>query len=288
MSDSRVCTYVNYATPLYIIQIYQALRKDSGNYTSEGNWHISIFPRGEAPRKNRKIASPPKMCNFHYPFEIKAWYICFISLLYKFKTYTKIWRNRFGFATRGNNVSQCTDWMTCPSVRRSACSCSSCLHDVICQILIIKFLEIQSFSHSAKFTKTSTSRLSSSGLCRRAWSQAAMFVYKKISDPKRDLDRVPGLTGDLRRYCRRQVYELSVYIQLCLAQRSVCSCAARWNWNKFCYALVSMRSSAQEEDNIIEHAQCCPGKDIEKYLPLFRLMVKLFFTLRAAIDQSRS
>ena len=108
-----------------IIQIYQALRKDSGNYTSEEDWHISIFPRGEAPRKNRKIASPPKMCNFHYPFEIKAWYICFISLLYKFKTYTKIWRNRFGFATRGNNVSQCTDWMTCPSVRRSACSCSS-------------------------------------------------------------------------------------------------------------------------------------------------------------------
>ena len=41
------------------------------------------------------------------------------------RTYTKIWRNRFGFATRGNNVSQCTDWMTCPSVRRSACSCSS-------------------------------------------------------------------------------------------------------------------------------------------------------------------
>ena len=39
-----------------------------------------------------------------------------------------------------------------------------------------------------------------------------MFVYKKISDPKRDLDRVPGLTGDLRRYCRRQVYELSVYV----------------------------------------------------------------------------
>ena len=42
---------------------------------------------------------------------------------------------------------------------------------------------------------------------------------------------------------------------------------------------LSMRSSAQEEDNIIEHAQCCPGKDIEKYSPLFRLMVKLFFTL---------
>ena len=54
-----------------------------------------------------------------------------------------------------------------------------------------------------------------------------------------------------------------------------------------CYALVSMRSSAQEEDNIIEHAQCCPGKDIEKYSPLCRLMVKLFFTRRAAIDQSR-
>ena len=69
-----------------IIQIYQALRKDSGNYISEEDWHISIFPRGEAPRKNRKIASPPKMCNFHYPFEIKAWYICFISLLYKFNT----------------------------------------------------------------------------------------------------------------------------------------------------------------------------------------------------------
>ena len=73
-------------TKLDIIQIYQALRKDSGNYISEEDWHISIFPRGEAPRKNRKIASPPKMCNFHYPFEIKAWYICFISLLYKFNT----------------------------------------------------------------------------------------------------------------------------------------------------------------------------------------------------------
>ena len=35
---------------------------------------------------------------------------------------------------------------------------------------------------------------------------------QKISDPKRDLDRVPGLTGDLRRYCRRQVYELSVHV----------------------------------------------------------------------------
>ena len=39
-----------------------------------------------------------------------------------------------------------------------------------------------------------------------------MFDYKKY--PTRndlaDLDRVPGLTGDLRRYCWRQVYELSV------------------------------------------------------------------------------
>ena len=70
----------------YIIQIlvYQALRKDSGNYISEEDWHISIFPRGEAPRKNRKIASPPKICNFHYPFEIKAWYICFLYPFYEY------------------------------------------------------------------------------------------------------------------------------------------------------------------------------------------------------------
>ena len=78
---------------------------------------------------------------------------------------------------------------------------------------------------------------------RNVWLQ-------KISDPKRDLDRVPGLTGDLRRYCRRQVYELSVHVS-----RSHSGLSARWNWNKFCYAFVSMRSSAQEEDNIIEHAQ---------------------------------
>ena len=29
------------------IQIYQALRKDSGNYISEEDWHISIFPRAK-------------------------------------------------------------------------------------------------------------------------------------------------------------------------------------------------------------------------------------------------
>ena len=131
--------------------------------------------------------------------------------------------------------------------------------------------------------------MKSSGLCntfKTSMIAGRNVCLKKISDPKRDLDRVPGLTGDLRRYCRRQVYELSVSC-LALAQRAVCSSALRVERNKFCYALVSMRSSAQEEDNIIEHAQCCPGKDIEKYSPLCRLMVKLFFTRRAAIDQSR-
>ena len=64
------------------IQIYQAVRKDSGNYISEEDWHdITILPRGEAPRKNSNMPVPPKICNFHYPFEQKAWYICFISLL---------------------------------------------------------------------------------------------------------------------------------------------------------------------------------------------------------------
>ena len=93
-----------------------------------------------------------------------------------------------------------------------------------------------------------------------------MFDYKKY--PTRnvlpDLDRVPGLTGDLRRYCWWQVYELSVDVS-----RWHSGLSARWNWNKFCYAVVSMRSSAQEEDNIIEHAQCCPGKDIKKKFTAF-------------------
>ena len=126
--------------------------------------------------------------------------------------------------------------------------------------------------------------MKSSGLCntfKTSMIAGRNVCLQKISDPKRDLDRVPGLTGDLRRYCRRQVYELSVHVS------SSHSGLLRVERNKFCYALVSMRSSAQEEDNIIEHAQCCPGKDIEKYSQLCRLMVKLFFTRRAAIDQSR-
>ena len=65
-----------------IIQIYQAVRKDSGNYIFEEDWHITIFPRGEAPEEKWKsLPVPPKIYNFHYPFELKAWYICFISLL---------------------------------------------------------------------------------------------------------------------------------------------------------------------------------------------------------------
>ena len=39
----------------HIIQIYQALRKDSGNYISEEDWLISIFPRGEARGKIKKL-----------------------------------------------------------------------------------------------------------------------------------------------------------------------------------------------------------------------------------------
>ena len=130
--------------------------------------------------------------------------------------------------------------------------------------------------------------MKSSGLCntfKTSMIAGRNVCLQKISDPKRDLDRVPGLTGDLRRYSRRQVYELSVHVSR--SHSGLSAAALRVERNKFCCALVSMRSSAQEEDNIIEHAQCCPGKDIEKYSPLCRLMVKLFFTRRAAIDQSR-
>ena len=153
-----------------------------------------------------------------------------------------------------------------------------------CPELIRKFLEIQSLCkiHENIHTKAEWIILACVTHSRRTWSQAAMSDYKKYPTRNVIMDRVAGLTGDLGRYCWRQVYELSVHVS-----RSHSGVSARWNWNKFCYAVVSMRSSAQEEDNIIEHAQCCPGKDIKKYSPLFRLMVKLSFTLRAAID-SRS
>ena len=42
------------------IQIYQAVRRDSENYISEEDWHITIFLRGEAPRKNI-LPVPPKI-----------------------------------------------------------------------------------------------------------------------------------------------------------------------------------------------------------------------------------
>ena len=157
-------------------------------------------------------------------------------------------------ALQQRNPSALTEW------HAQAFGLQLQLHDVICHILSRSWLEsFSKFNHSAKFTKTSTpikpgwvDAMKSSGLCntfktnmiagRNVWLQ-------KISDPKRDLDRVPGLTGDLRHYSWRQVYELSVHVS-----RSHSGLSAR-----FCYAVVSMRSSAQEEDKIIEHAQCCPG-----------------------------
>ena len=112
------------------------------------------------------------------------------------------------------------------------------LHDVIChivQILIRNFLEIQSLckiheNFHIKAEWTLLNHLACVTYSRRAWSQAATRPQRrnvwlqKISDSKRDLDRVPGLTGDLRRYCRRQVNELSVLVSRCAAlQRVVCA-----------------------------------------------------------------
>ena len=110
--------------------------------------------------------------------------------------------------------------------------------------------------------------MKSSGLCNMFKTNliAGRNVWLQKYPTRNDLavlDRVPGLTGDLRRYCWRQVYELSVDVS-----RSHSGLSARCNWNKVCYAVVSMRSSAQEEDNTIEHAQCCPVKNSEKYPPL--------------------
>ena len=91
--------------------------------------------------------------------------------------------------------------------------------------------------------------MKSSGLCntfKTSMIAGRNVCLQKISDPKRDLDRVPGLTGDLRRYCRRQVLSCPYS-----SHSGLSAAALRVERNKFCYALVSMRSSAQEEDNIL-------------------------------------
>ena len=49
-----------------------------------------------------------------------------------------------------------------------------------------------------------------------------------------------NLVGDLRCYYRPQVYERSIDVSL----RGL---SIHWNWNKFCYWVVSMRSAAQEK-----------------------------------------
>ena len=136
------------------------------------------------------------------------------------------------------------------------------LHDVICQnivqILIGKFLKIQLLCkiHENIHTKaewTLWNHLACVTRSRRTSSQAAMFDYKKYPT-RNDLSSWSGSSTRANRW----LYELSVDVS-----RSHSGLSARWNWNKFCYAVVRMRSSAQEEDNTIEHAQCCPGKNSE-------------------------
>ena len=227
------------------------MRKDSGNYTSEEDWHISIFLLGAKPRgKIEKLPSSPKMCNFHYPFEIKAWYICFISLLYKLKH-----TQRFGgtdlLCNKGATTyhSALTEWHAQAFGVRPAAAAATRRNLPNLDYKVSRNSILQSLCKiHGKLPHQGCHHLACVTHSRRAWSQAAMFVYKKISDPKRDLDRVPGLTGDLRRYCRRQVYELSVY--KCMSRTAVClqlRCALKLKQILLC---------------IGEHAQVVPRRKI--------------------------
>ena len=170
-------------------------------------------------------------------------------------------------ALQQRNPSALTEWVP----KRAACSWSYTWHSLPhCPDLAQNSITLQnSRKHSHQGW---VDAMKSYGLCntfktnviagRNVWLQ-------KISDPKRDLDRVPGLSGDLRRYCWRQVCELSVHVSR--SHSGLSAASAHWNWNAFCYAVLSMRSSAQEEDNIIEHAQCCPEriyKHIHRFLDL--------------------
>ena len=114
----------------YSIQIYQALRKDSGRLYIWGRTGIFLFFRGAKPRgKIEKLPVLRRCVDFHYPFEIKAWYICFISLLYKFKTYTKIWPNGTDLALQQGATtyhSALTEWHAQAFGVRPAAAASSC------------------------------------------------------------------------------------------------------------------------------------------------------------------
>ena len=113
-----------------------------------------------------KLPVPPKICNFHYPFEIKAWYICFISLLYKFKTNKISHKHKQkDLALQQRNPSALTEW------HAQEFRLQLQLHNVICQnivqILIRKILEIQSLCkiHQKIHTKAELEAMKSSGLC---------------------------------------------------------------------------------------------------------------------------
>ena len=183
-------------------------------------------------------------------------------------------------------LSRLIDGMTCPSVRPAAAATRRNLPHCF-----RKFLEIQSLCklHENIHTKAEWT----------LWNHLACVTHSLIQDEhfRRPQCLITknirpetwfGSSTGANRWLAPLLLAASLWAVRTHVSRSHSGLSARWNWNEFCYAVVSMRSSAQEEDNIIEHAQCCPGKDIKKYPPLFRFLVKLSFTLRAAIDQSRS